>query len=356
MEELAKDPKRPVTEHDIRQIHAFVLRGIDDGNAGKYRDVDVEISGSAFRPPGPVQVAMQMEEFAQWLGGVSAPEEPGDVEGLIVAAAAHTWLVNVHPFVDGNGRVARLLMNLILMRFGFPIAIITREDRLRYYDALEESQTSDLSSFLFLVAESIEESMEEYERATELQRERLEWVRSLTDRFEATERIRYENEYEVWKSAMDLLKSHFRHTVDLLDEESRVGGVHLRDFGTLEFEKYLSLRQHESAKKTWFFRIDFRMGDFTVRYLFFFGFPSPALQGKVDVTLHVAREDKAGSFYYERLDHLNPEQVPSVREIGYVPKDEGFIVREGGVPTRLVNLDQTVRKFFDDVVSLHFSG
>ena len=76
-------------------------------------------------------------------------------------------------------------MNLILMRFGYPIAIITREDRLRYYDTLETSQSSDLSGFISLHLSAFHESLEEYEHAAQEQRERVEWAQSLAQRFSA---------------------------------------------------------------------------------------------------------------------------------------------------------------------------
>jgi Fic family protein len=81
-----------------------------------------------------------MAELGKWLATAVIPgTDYATTKGLLVAAAAHTWFVTIHPFIDGNGRVARLLLNLILMRYGYPIAIITKDDRLRYYDALEES-------------------------------------------------------------------------------------------------------------------------------------------------------------------------------------------------------------------------
>ena len=78
-----------------------------------------------------------MADFGPWLSEISVPRADAfaGVSGLVVAAAAHTWFVTVHPFIDGNGRVARLLLNLMLIRHGYPIAVITNEDRLRYYDA-----------------------------------------------------------------------------------------------------------------------------------------------------------------------------------------------------------------------------
>ena len=357
LEKLVANTHTPIIENDVRQLHTLVLDGLSD-EAGAYRSVPVTISGSDYLPPGPESVPAQMEEFGQWLSGVSVPV--GDAfagpSGLVAAAAAHTWFVTVHPFIDGNGRVARLLMNLMLMRHGFPIAIITKEDRLRYYDALEFSQASDLTPFVVLLAECIEESLEEYEAAAEEQREQTEWATSLAEKFTQPERVRAENEYEVWKNAMELLKSYLQQTVDVFNQATTYGSVYLKDFGNLEFEKYSVLRRGESAKRTWFLRVDFRRGDIFARYLFFFGYASHLMRARCDVTIHVAREEPPGSFNYERLEHIQSANVPDLAEIGYEMSKERFVVRMRNGRSRTNRVEEFTKLFFEDVVQKHFAG
>ncbi len=357
LEELACTPDKSITESDIRQIHYLVLKGIDDSNAGKYREIAVEISGSDYKPPPPESVPPQMHDFSTWLSGVSCVNgKVGDPEAIIYAAVAHTWFVYIHPFIDGNGRVARLLMNLILMRYGYPIAIITKEDRLRYYDALEISQTADLSPFISLVTECIEESLDEYEQAAQEQLQQQEWAAALASKFTEKEKIRARNQYEVWRSAMDLLKSYFRQSAELLDENAELGRVYFKDFGELEFEKYLSLKTGGSAKRTWFFRIDFVSGDKAARYLFFFGSPSYAMRSSTDVTIHIAREEPPKSFHYEKLEHINAPNVPGILEIGYRADAERFIVRPKAGQPRMDKVEHIGKSFFNQVVSMHFQS
>lgn len=357
LEELASNPELPITEADIRQIHSLVLRGVDDDNAGKYRSVNVEISGSQYKPPSVESLAFQMEDFSIWLKMGSVPKSGvGSIEGLINAAVAHTWFVIIHPFVDGNGRVARLLMNLILMRYGYPIAIITREDRLRYYDALETAQSTDLTGLIALIVECLHESLEEYERAANDQRQREEWALSLANKFAEKELVRVKNEYEIWKNAMDLLRSYFRQTAELINETTPTGRITFREFSALEFEKYLSLREGGSVKKTWFFRLEFANNKRIARYLFFFGFPSFLLKNETDVTLHIAREEPSGSFYYERLDQLNPQHVPRLIEIGYQANSEEFVIRTPNSTRSRGKIESICRQFFQDVIEKHFQN
>ncbi len=147
----------PLTETTIRQIHSLILRTIDDENAGSYRRVNVRISGSSFVPPDVSLVAPLMNDFVEWLRKNSAGLHPVEQ-----AALAHFKLVNIHPFIDGNGRTARLLMNLILLRTGFPPAVIQLEDRALYYQALHQADTGDTRDFIILVANSVEQSLEVY--------------------------------------------------------------------------------------------------------------------------------------------------------------------------------------------------
>lgn len=355
LEELATNPTLPITESDIRQIHLLVLKDINDKDAGSYRTVSVEISGSAFKSTSPESIRAEMECFGQWLQKASVPGvlfDSGDA--ILAASAAHTWFVTIHPFIDGNGRVSRLLMNLMLMRYGYPIAVVTREDRLRYYDALEISQASDLTPFVALISECIDESLEEYEAAAKEQREAYEWAKSIASKFDQKEKIKAQNQYEVWKVAMDLLKSIFKQTADLLSASANVGEIFMRDFGTLEFEKYWSLKNYGSAKKTWFFRLDFRSGSHTVRYLFFFGSPSYPLRSLTNVTLHISREISEKSFVYEKLEAITAPNVPNIIEIGYKATGEEFVVRHKNSSITTDKVDSICRKFVQEVIEKHF--
>ncbi len=149
----------PITERDIKDIHAIILKKIDDSYAGRYRDIQVRITGSKHTPPDALHLTQMMDEFSQkYL--VHPTGHP-----LEQAALAHFNLVSIHPFVDGNGRTARLLMNLIFMKHGFPPAIILKNDRRRYYDELERAHSGKTDSFVFFVGRSLERTLALYMEA-----------------------------------------------------------------------------------------------------------------------------------------------------------------------------------------------
>lgn len=128
--------RTPATESTVLALHKIILSGIDDTNAGFYRAVKVRISGSAVILPNPVKVPDLMAAFDAWLKN-DATAEP------LKAIEAHYRLVSIHPFVDGNGRTARLLMNLMLLESGYSPIIIRPRDRKRYLSALEKYQTTE---------------------------------------------------------------------------------------------------------------------------------------------------------------------------------------------------------------------
>jgi Fic family protein len=148
----------PLSEWEIKSIHALVLKNIDSENAGKYRFINVLISGAQHRPCDYLQVNEKMLSFIDWYHNDAQTLHP-----IERAARVHADFVGIHPFVDGNGRTSRLLMNLELMKSGFPPLIIRVENRLEYYKALDAAHTTgDYNPFIDFIAKIAEESFEPY--------------------------------------------------------------------------------------------------------------------------------------------------------------------------------------------------
>ena len=156
--------RRPdsLTEEDILHIHYLIMKGVDDLNAGRYRVTPVRISGSAVVLPNPRKVPDLMNELAKWL------KLAADVHPVELAAEAHYRLVTIHPFTDGNGRTARLLMNMILLMSGYPAAIIRNRDRVAYIDSLERAQLGGhKDAYMKIVARAVDRSLDIYLKAAE---------------------------------------------------------------------------------------------------------------------------------------------------------------------------------------------
>ncbi len=154
------DKKTTINEREILCIHNLILRGIYPEDAGKYRKVQVMIKGSSHMPPQPFLVAKEMEELFIWY-----QTNKNNLHPVILAAEMHERLVTIHPFIDGNGRTSRLLMNLILLQHGYVIANIkgTNESRMQYYNALEACQVeNNKENFLLFIAQTEKECLERY--------------------------------------------------------------------------------------------------------------------------------------------------------------------------------------------------
>ena len=145
LNDLVKE-NNPITEWNIKSIHQLVLKDIDDENAGRYRRENVTIKGAIHIPPDYLKVPELMEKL------ILNYENWNNFHPIIQAALLHGELVKIHPFIDGNGRTSRLLMNLDLMNHGYNPVIIKKEDRLEYYEALDKAHTTgDYTDFVKLI-------------------------------------------------------------------------------------------------------------------------------------------------------------------------------------------------------------
>lgn len=147
-------------ERELLSIHNLILRGIIPEDAGRYRRVQVMIKGSTHMPPQPYMVAKDMEDYFIWY-----ETHKNRLHPIILAAEMHERLVTIHPFIDGNGRTSRLVMNLILLQHGYVIANIKGDydNRMKYYTALETAQTiGNKEDFLLFIAQIEKESLERY--------------------------------------------------------------------------------------------------------------------------------------------------------------------------------------------------
>ncbi len=150
-----------ISERTIKEIHALILHGIDRENAGRYRTVPVMISGSTHMPPQPYLIEKQMEDFILRFKQMEAEK----VHPVLIAAYLHDELVRIHPFIDGNGRTSRLLMNLYLLRHGYVIITLkgSNDAKVNYYKALEMSHTEQLpEDFQKLVIEAEIAALQKY--------------------------------------------------------------------------------------------------------------------------------------------------------------------------------------------------
>lgn len=164
IEEIAKNNTKKIKLTDIKNIHHLILKGIDNKNAGAYRTRNVGVvksDGEIHNFIEPLKIEEKMNEFIQWLHSQTIEDS------ILLAALVHLKFVSIHPFIDGNGRTARLLMNLVLLQNAYPQAIIKVTNRVEYIQAIEQYQQSknhDYNDFYKVVLKSVNDSLDLYSK------------------------------------------------------------------------------------------------------------------------------------------------------------------------------------------------
>ncbi len=165
------DKKQTISESFIRSLQQIIIRNLDMASSG-YRQGNVMITGSKHTPPEAYEIPQLMKDFINW-----CKKEIKNKHPVEFAALAHHRLVHIHPFEDGNGRTARLFMNLTLMHAGYPLVIILKNDRAKYYRALEKADNGKMEDIIKFIAQAVERSLNIYLKAIKTPKDSKEkWV------------------------------------------------------------------------------------------------------------------------------------------------------------------------------------
>ena len=152
----------PISEMLIRNMHSLVVQNIDGVEAGSYRAHDVRITGSKHTPCGAFEVPQKMHELISW-----HKKNKDNLDIITLATEFKHRFVHIHPFGDGNGRVSRLVLNILLMKQGYPIVVILKNEREKYYRALQKAYNGNMEDLVFFIAQAVERSLDLYIRAIE---------------------------------------------------------------------------------------------------------------------------------------------------------------------------------------------
>ncbi len=312
------------TDQDqLQAIHALILG--DRPGAGVFRSEPVRISGSAHRPPKTLKEIMDaVEAWAAW--SKANPSVPALLRGVVL----HTWLTHIHPFIDGNGRAARAILNLELIRSGLPSVIIRRKDRERYLDALAESDAGgDLGPIAELIVERENDALRDLERAAK--------THQGYDEASTRLRVQQERQLAIWNDASKLLFSLLEEAAE--QTFGKVGTVQTRWYDDhLLLDDFIALCQGDSAGNSWLFRIGISVpavGE--TRYLAWTGFRSDDLQHAAGIgpgpSIFWSVPDPTGYRQWERDDSRSPGGAELTLKL---PDVDRWIVRQAsGEVTRM---------------------
>ncbi|MBI2426889.1 MAG: Fic family protein [Candidatus Kerfeldbacteria bacterium] len=152
-----KERKHTISEILIRNLHQMIIQETDKEWAGRYRNANVIIGGSKHTPPDALEVPQKMRGLISWLKA-----QKGKTHIIELSALLHHKLVHIHRFFDGNGRTARLAMNVFLMQAGYPLVVILKNDRKKYYDVLDKADRGTFEPLVKFIAQSVERSLDIY--------------------------------------------------------------------------------------------------------------------------------------------------------------------------------------------------
>ena len=149
--------RQTISQQLIRNLHQIITKETEEEWAGKYRNSNVIIGGAEHKPPEAIDIPYKMSKLIEWWR-----KNQNKISVIELSALIHHKLVHIHPFFDGNGRTARLIMNLILIQSGYPLVIVLKNDRKKYYRVLTEADKGNLSPFVRFIAQAVERSLDIY--------------------------------------------------------------------------------------------------------------------------------------------------------------------------------------------------
>jgi len=153
---VEKGKRNNFSENLIRSFNQIVQQNIDKEWAGRYRNSAVIIGGAKHRPPEAIDVPNLMREMIEWYS------DNKKMHPIELASIIHHRITNIHPFFDGNGRTSRLVMNIILMQAGFPLVVVMKNDRKRYYATLSVADKGDYAPFVNFISRAVERTLDIY--------------------------------------------------------------------------------------------------------------------------------------------------------------------------------------------------
>jgi hypothetical protein len=309
-DEWAKTDTRP-REFELRSLHALIMGS--ESFAGAYKSAPNRIGGSDHVPLQPWDVPNAMSELAAWFCR-------GSGDPVLDATVAHAWLTHIHPFDDGNGRMARLVANLALIQSEFPPLLLRAgSDRGQYLDALSASDEGDILPLYDLFASSLRRMVCDMEKPRFVERKVSSELLGTSER-----------RYVLWKQLTRTFFTTLEHKV------ARPHGWALRWKGTPSVEDFAMLERDESEGNCWWLKLGPRhQGD---RFLLWFGTQSRRMKALTDAR---GKQRSWPSIYFDEPDHdpksVHPWKALSARNASFLPcemvlapgKQESVTIRIG---------------------------
>ncbi|MFM9962687.1 MAG: Fic family protein [Planctomycetaceae bacterium] len=358
IEQYTESPNDFWNQTTFLELHRKLMTSVNDDLAGHYRACDVMLPGAMYQPPGSHLVHDLMNHFYQVLMKTSLPESKPS-HPLVLAAWVHWAIARIHPFEDGNGRMARLWQDLMLLRGRLTAAIIRPEDRESYYDSLTAADDGNCNPLMQLVCRRVQNTLQIYLTAQEEADELKDWAADLTGEMTTQAEQLRRLEYERWRHAVERIRDAFERCATLISSSgSRSLQVRVHRYDFIDQSVWERIGAGDWTRKTWFFRVWFCHERQTVSYIFTFGPHVPTdgdeaanIRGAL-VGLHVS-EQNPGDQRVVLLEDLEGSPT-SCRELLFM--DNKLLRRRKADNDNFeyddnVSAVQVAKEFIEDVIS-----
>lgn len=303
------------TVERLCDVHHLILHEIDDGWAGRFREHRVAIEGAKHQPPNHELVPALTERVMAQLS------QPTD-QPLFQAAWAHWVLARIHPFHDGNGRIARLWQDAILLQHHLTCAVIRMEDRRNYLDSLAQADEGDFNPLVQLVAQRVSVTFDKYLIELGREGELSEFVQELVGEVKVRTEQQRTLDYLRWSRKMEQLRREFELCASRISDEARELRIQVRRYDIIDQLRWENIRSGIGAEQTWFFVLDFYLGSVRRRYYFFFGRhywtdqDTDEDRAEQRVSLLISEDDGSGSGVRLSDDAATPITIREIFVVG----------------------------------------
>lgn len=365
------DGSEPLTKRTLLELHTLLMENIPNIDGGKFRGTDVTIKNSNHNPISFLFVEEEVEELFKWMNRNSHKFNP-----ITLCAILHHWLVWIHPFSDGNGRVTRLFTNFFLLQKGYPEIVIRIGDRDRYYDALIKADDGDITELVELFSDKLRQTVNVYEEFfNEYDRQQM-WLKKFkklgSEQYEKTKET-YSFQYEVWKNQISVFKALLQENIKELQSLLPQLNIHLKEYDILSYSQYLDLIEDRKVSNTWYLAISIYNKDNGKSLGFVFYFERFRFSAKItldkkdfdkkikpEVKLYVTARDNQESFRldFKKIDLVNigtwGDQLSfGVHNRKWDPKlkDKNY---KGSIITVRENPSKIVRTFLEQILYNYF--
>ncbi len=329
------------TKDRLLAVHATILRDINDDWAGKLRTENVIIQAAKYQPPDPSLVEPLLDRLIERLS------QDNDTPTLLKAVWTHWGLARIHAFRDANGRMARLWQDIVLLEGNLTCAIIQKQDRREYLDALTSADEGDFNPLVQLVANRASKTFDRYLAEISAEEETDLWVKEITSETGVRLQQKRKLTYDRWSRKMEQLRWEFEVCASKVTEASQDIDVHLKKYDLVDLGRWDSIRSGARAERTWFFRMDFSCRSTRTRYnyYFFFGkhYPSDELDDERERAEHRAAlliSEDDGSKDAKRLDEVKNCPV-TLRELFVV--EDSFVRKRYDIRMSAAVYDRAMR-------------